>query len=88
MVSQGVQTSQVHKARIPRSHGDSTANLLFHSWIKGSLLPSGIVKVTVGHLKSNDHCSKVQKIRDCCVACLYPLPYPKNPFQEHQLYTD
>lgn len=59
MVSQGVQTSQVHKARNLSSNGDTTTNLLFHSWIKHCLLPSEIVKVTVGDLNSEDHCGPV-----------------------------
>lgn len=44
--SQGTRTGQVQRAGIPGSSGDSTAHLLFHSWIKCSLLPLGTVKVT------------------------------------------
>lgn len=78
MVSQGVQTSQVRKARDPSSTGDSRTNLLFHSWIKRCLLPSGIVKVTVGDLESEEHCSPAHKTRDGCAASLHPGPYPKK----------
>lgn len=76
VVSQGVWTSQVRKAGIPGSGGDSRAHLLFHTWIQCSLLPRGTLKVTVGDLKSEDHSGPAQELRDGHGACLYPLTLP------------
>ena len=76
MASWGAQTGQVHKAWIPSSSGHSTANLVFHRWIKCSRLPSGTVEVTVGVAKSEDHRSPAREMRDCCVIRLRPLPPP------------
>lgn len=84
VASPGMRTSQVRKAGIPGSGGDSKANLLFHSRIQHSLPTWGAVKVTVGDLKSKDHCGPVQELRDGCGACRYPLPYPKNTLQDCQ----
>lgn len=76
VVSQGVWTSQVRKPGIPDSGGDSRANLLFHTWIKCSLPPRETLKVTVGDLKSEDHGSPAQELRDGHGARLHPLTLP------------
>jgi len=76
VVSQGVRTSQVWKAGIPGSGGDSRASLLLHSWIKCSLPPWGTLKVTGGDLKSGDHGGPAQGLRDGRGARLYPLTLP------------
>lgn len=83
MVSQGVRPTRCIKLGI--SVLVVTPQLIYYFTVGLTifLLSSGIVKVTVRDLKSKDHCSSVQKIRDRYALSLCPLPYPRNMLLKH-----
>lgn len=74
--SQGVQTGQVQRARIPGSSVDSTAHLLPHSWIKCPLLPLGTIKVTVRGLKREmvGVLNRSRGLQSCGFSVQHPTP--------------